>query len=304
MAPRISTSTGLDKTMENITYTDALIILSIIGDMDTPAHQRRMSHWETIAMVTDLLDEVSDESWEIHATAKEWLKDENHHLIDHTHPFFAPIFAHPHKTRPAGFNEGQTPFTLYVSGDLELLNPEKVLGFYSAGPLSSYGSQVINHLFEPNQLVHQATTLITTLGSHVGRRVLNNFAIHESINAPLVIINPAWVEDIYPKESGNLVEHIEERVIKVSAYPPTFTPYSFRHQLSNMMALALAKETIIPELSTITPVIEETLMAAHANNRQLLAVPGSVFAETSRGSNQLIEDCLADILTLDKIGEQ
>lgn len=73
----------------------------------------------------------------------------------------------------------------------------------------------------------------------------------------------------------------------VSEHPWTFPPKPYTFRLRNRLIAGLAKATLVVEAGIPSGTFS-TADEALAANREVFAVPGSVFSETSRGANALI----------------
>ncbi|MDO4589881.1 MAG: DNA-processing protein DprA [Slackia sp.] len=73
----------------------------------------------------------------------------------------------------------------------------------------------------------------------------------------------------------------------VSEHPWTFPPKPYTFRLRNRLIAGLAKATLVVEAGIPSGTFS-TADEALAVNREVFAVPGSVFSETSRGANALI----------------
>ena len=102
---------------------------------------------------------------------------------------------------------------------------------------------------------------------------------------------------LYPRENGELYYKIMENGgCLISEYLNDFKPERWTFPKRNRIVAALAKKgTLVIEAAEQSGSLI-TAAYADALNRPLYAAPGSVFSKTSKGTNQLIKDHLAQMV--------
>ncbi|WP_267903735.1 DNA-processing protein DprA [Pediococcus pentosaceus] len=107
----------------------------------------------------------------------------------------------------------------------------------------------------------------------------------------------------YPKQNAQLQNQIQKEGLILSEYPQGARP--LRHHF-------VERNRIIAGLTTATCVVEArknsgsliTASLALTENRNVLAIPGSIFSGNSQGTNQLIAAGARPLIELDDVLEE
>lgn len=111
------------------------------------------------------------------------------------------------------------------------------------------------------------------------------------------------VDVYYPPENRRLYDQIAEHGAVVSEFNFGTKPEAFHFPVRNRVISGLARAVLAVEARDSSGVLNTVRWAAD-QGREVLAVPGAIFAETSQGTNELIKDgarpvtSVADILEL------
>ena len=93
---------------------------------------------------------------------------------------------------------------------------------------------------------------------------------------------------VYPPENGRLLAEIAERGAVLSEYPPGTRPLAPFFPARNRIISGLSRGTIVVEAAEKSGSLI-TAELALSEGRDVFAVPGSVYSETSRGCHRLIQ---------------
>ncbi|MEM7252462.1 MAG: DNA-processing protein DprA [Pseudomonadota bacterium] len=104
----------------------------------------------------------------------------------------------------------------------------------------------------------------------------------------------------YPAANRHLAAQIAERGALVSEYPPRMTPRRHHFPERNRLVSGLALAVLVIEAGARSGALI-TARAALEQGRDVMAVPGSILSELSRGSHQLIKDGAALIENADDV---
>ncbi len=176
------------------------------------------------------------------------------------------------------------PPLLYIRGKLETLHSLTV-GVVGTRKVSAYGTTACEDLVLG--LVTNGVTIASGLAFGVDAVALNT-AVNNSGRCIAVLASDLDNASISPKVNFNLAQRIMDNGCLVSEFP-----LGIAVQKGNF----LARNRIISGLSVGTLVIEAdresgALITANYSleqNREVFAVPGSIFSATSRGTNHLIK---------------
>lgn len=108
---------------------------------------------------------------------------------------------------------------------------------------------------------------------------------------------------IYPAQHRELAERIAGQGALISEYPPGAAPLAGNFPARNRVISGLALGTLVVEAGARSGALI-TAQFALEQNREVFAVPGSIFSPASDGPNQLLAEGAALARTVDSILEQ
>jgi DNA processing protein len=174
------------------------------------------------------------------------------------------------------------PLVLHYRGDLALLQKPgiAIVGSRRASP---YGVNVAEHL--ARQLA--ATGLAITSGLARG---VDAAAHHAALaaHAPTIGVLGTGIDLVYPRSHARLFRRMEEHGLIVTEFPPGAPPKREHFPIRNRVISGLTHGTIIVEATRRSGSLITARMAAE-QNREVFAVPGSIFAAGSEGTHRLVQ---------------
>ena len=193
------------------------------------------------------------------------------------------------------------PICLYVKGELKPTDGVAV-AIVGARRCSSYGLEQA-HRFG-YQLAQRGMAIISGLArgidgeSHKG-------ALSAGGRTLAVLGN--GLANIYPPEHKELAERIAESGAVISALPMTTTPEAKNFLPRNRVIAGLSLGVVVIEAAQRSGALS-TAARACEYNREVFALPGRVDVDSSRGTNALIRDQHAKLITcaddvLDELGD-
>ena len=93
---------------------------------------------------------------------------------------------------------------------------------------------------------------------------------------------------VYPPENANLYKVIGEKGLIISEYPLGSRPLKFHFPYRNRIIAGLSHGVCVVEAKERSGSLI-TANIALSENREVFAIPGSIFSSHSKGTNQLIE---------------
>ena len=93
---------------------------------------------------------------------------------------------------------------------------------------------------------------------------------------------------VYPPENANLYKEIGEKGLIISEYPLGSRPLKFHFPYRNRIIAGLSHGVCVLEAKERSGSLI-TANIALSENREVFAIPGSIFSSHSKGTNQLIE---------------
>lgn len=192
----------------------------------------------------------------------------------------------PEKISPALLEIPQPPLELYFQGKLP--DPRSTfLTVVGSRKFSTYGKEVCQKLIQGLA----GYPIVIVSGLALGIDTIAHETALESGLTTLAFPGSGLDEKVlYPRSNIRLAQEIIEKGgALVSEFEPDFraTPYSFPQR--NRLMAGLSQATLIIEASEKSGTLITARMALDYN-REILAVPGSIFQEGSTGPNRLIRD--------------
>jgi DNA processing protein len=200
----------------------------------------------------------------------------------------------------------QPPPVLYVRGEW-LQEDEFAVAIVGTRRITAYGRQITEQLAA--YLAAAGVTIISGLARGVDA-VAHSAALGAGGRTAAVL--GSGVDRIYPPENRGLAEKIMSRGALLSDYPLGTAPESSNFPPRNRIISGLSVATVVVEAGEASGALITAEFAAE-QGREVLAVPGSILAPQSKGTNSLIqngalplldpEDVL-QALNLTRVGEQ
>lgn len=173
------------------------------------------------------------------------------------------------------------PPVLYARGELTDADDWSVavVGTRNASP---YGRQATEHLVEG--LVANRVTVVSGLAR--GIDALAHTAALRAGGRTIAVL-PCPVDEVYPPQNARLAEQIRERGALLSDYPPGTPMAKESFWRRNRIVAGMTLGTVVVEAGDTSGALLTAKLALE-ENREVFAVPGSIFAPHSRGTNALI----------------
>lgn len=222
---------------------------------------------------------------------KERLAKENIDLVfrgDNTYP---AILEEIHKPPPF----------LFYKGDIDVLNDNYnfTLAVVGSRLNSSQASRTIEKIIKPLCLWRK-TLVISGLAYGVDT-LAHRCALDTKSKTVAVLGSGLYRENIYPQENLALSEKIiSSGGLLLSEFPPQVKPSKENFPRRNRIVSALAKSIIIIEAQERSGALITARLACE-QNKDVFAIPGSIFSKNYKGNNQLIQDGAYPLLSCDDI---
>jgi DNA processing protein len=199
----------------------------------------------------------------------------------------------------------QPPPVLYLLGELTLQD-EWAAAIVGTRRMTGYGRQVTEEL--ATLLANHGVTVISGLARGV------DAAAHQMTlksGGRTVAVLGSGVDRIYPPENRKLAEEIAKNGAVVSDYPPGTPPESNNFPPRNRIISGLSRVVVVIEAGTTSGALITSTFAAN-QGRDVFALPGSIYANQSKGTNRLIQQGarplldpsdVLDVLNIEQIQE-
>ncbi|MEW5901116.1 MAG: DNA-processing protein DprA [Acidobacteriota bacterium] len=188
------------------------------------------------------------------------------------------------------------PYVLYGAGRPEVLAEPSVAVVGARRP-SPYGRAVAEKLAKDLA----ACGLIIVSGMALGIDSLAHWgALAEGRT---ISVLGSGLEDIYPKENKPLFRKIAETGAVITEFPPEMPPLGFHFPLRNRIISGLALATVVVEATRHSGSLITARLALE-QNREVMAVPGSLTSDLSQGTNWLIKSGAKLVETWEDVVEE
>lgn len=189
----------------------------------------------------------------------------------------------------------QPPPVLYVRGKLDDEGwPVAIVG---TRRVTVYGRQVTEEL--STFLAENGITVVSGLARGVDRIAHENAL---KAGGRTVGVLGSGVDRIYPPEHRNLAERMTAQGAVISDYAPGTPPEGVNFPPRNRIISGLSIATIVIEAGEESGALITARFAAE-QGRDVFAVPGSIYAPQSKGTNRLIRDGAAPLLKFEDLLE-
>lgn len=121
-------------------------------------------------------------------------------------------------------------------------------------------------------------------------------------NGKTCAILGSGVNIVYPKENKKLYDGIISEGCVISQFIPGTPPYSYNFPIRNKIISALSDLVIVVEASNKSGSLI-TAGSALEQGKDVIAVPGNIFSEQSKGCNKLIKDGAFVLTSLEDVYE-
>jgi len=178
------------------------------------------------------------------------------------------------------------PAVLFVKGKIDNLNYQKNLAVVGTRKTSAYGRQITLEIVKP--LVRNK--FIITSGLALGIDALAHQTALENQGRTIAVLGTGLDrQSIYPRTNFNLAQKIlAQNGTLISEFPIGTQPLKHHFPLRNRIIAALSLGTVVIEAPPKSGALI-TAYQALEHNREVFAVPGSIFNHNSAGPNKLIQ---------------
>ena len=178
------------------------------------------------------------------------------------------------------------PPLLYYRGQMKNAD-EFRLAVVGTRKISTYGRQVTEEIV--NELACQDLTIVSGLALGVDSMAHEATLTQDGRTIAVLGSGLDWAS-IYPHTNRRLVERIVQGGgAVISEFPLATLPLKHHFPIRNRIISGLSLGTLVIEADEESGSLI-TAKAALDQNREVFSVPGSIYAPSSRGTNQLIKD--------------
>ncbi|MGH4138111.1 DNA-processing protein DprA [Clostridium sp.] len=195
-------------------------------------------------------------------------------------------------------NYDDAPFILFYKGNIMPLNQGYNISIVGSRKYSNYGKDVTKIICR--DLCANNINIISGMAKGI-----DSFA-HESCldnKSYTCAVLGSGLDIVYPKENFKMFQKIVGSGCVISEFLPGTPPYAYNFPLRNRIISALSDIIIVIEAGEKSGSLITANLALE-QGKDVMAVPGSIFSNESKGTNKLIKDgafpltCVNDIFNL------
>jgi DNA processing protein len=190
------------------------------------------------------------------------------------------------------------PAVLFMVGNTSALQHRRV-GIIGTRTATRRGRHFARRLGE--ELSNEKVCVVSGLArgidveSHVGALAAT---LHGA--APPVAVVASGPDVVYPREHAGVWAQVAERGLIVSEAPPGVRPETYRFPMRNRILAALSEVLVVVESRT-TGGSMITVREAMKRDITVMAVPGAIDVNSSEGTNVLLRDGCAPVMSADDV---
>lgn len=175
------------------------------------------------------------------------------------------------------------PLGLFVKGNENLLH-NKGLSVVGARSATDYGKQVVKILFP--ELIQQDFTIVSGLAKGIDT-IAHSTAIE--LGGQTIGVIGTGIDIVYPAENKKLQAYMGSHQLVISEYPLGTRPDKSHFPMRNRIIASLTLGTLVVEAKFRSGSLITANIALN-EGKEIFAVPGSLFHDLSKGTNDLIKN--------------
>jgi DNA processing protein len=246
------------------------------------------SEWLAAGLPEKTIAYLHKPDWKAVAGDLDWLSKAECHCLTLDHPYYPPLLR----------EIADPPPVLFVEGDPESLSRRHVAMVGSRNP-SPTGLQAAHDF--AIALVSAGFGIVSGLALGIDAAGHRGALAGAGITAAIAGAGP---DRIYPRQHRRLAEEIiAGRGALASEFPPGTEPRAGNFPRRNRIISGLALGTLVVEAAVRSGSLITARLAAE-QNREVFAVPGSIYNPLSRGCNELIKEGAKLVQSVNDIVEE
>lgn len=218
-------------------------------------------------------------------------------IIEYCQNLKVRILTYPEQDYPSVLRKiFDPPYVLYTKGNFTFDDETLSIGVVGSRIPSDYGRKAAYHL--SYDLAQKGVVIVSGMA-----RGLDGIAAQAAIKAGgrTIAVLGCGIDVVYPSEHDALEQAIMEQGMVLTEYPPGTPPIGSNFPKRNRIISGLSQGIIVIEASKASGSLI-TAGTALSQDRDVFAVPGSIYSGLSQGTNHLIGQgaklvqCAQDVL--------
>lgn len=194
-------------------------------------------------------------------------------------------------------NYEDAPWIIFFRGDIKNINLFQSVAIVGARKCTVYGINAAKVIAK--ELSYNKINVIS--GMAKGIDTAAHISSIESNGYTCAVLG-SGIDVIYPKDNKNLYNELVSKGAVISEFLPGTEPFAYNFPVRNRIISALSDIIIIVEADNKSGSLI-TANIALEQGKDVMAVPGSIFSNMSRGTNKLIKDGAYPLTSIEDIEE-
>lgn len=192
----------------------------------------------------------------------------------------------------------EPPWVLYMKGKTDLLYSRRMMAVVGSRQPTNYGILCTNYFV--SELTKKGFTIVSGLAKGIDSQA--HVSAIQSNGRTIAVLGSGF-SHIYPKEHKALAERIAKSHLLVTEYPPFTPPKKGHFPARNRIISGLSQAVLVIEAKKRSGSLITAQLALN-EGREVFSVPGPIFEENSKGTNQLIQDGAKLVYSINDILEE
>lgn len=190
------------------------------------------------------------------------------------------------------------PWILYCKGNRSLLHKQKLLAVIGTRTPTSYSIHCLNYLLPP--LIKENVTIVSGLA--LGVDTLAHKITMKEKGTTIGVLGSGFYH-MYPIKNKKLASDMSVHQLLITEYPPHIRPQKWHFPARNRIISGISKGVLIIEAKERSGSLI-TADFALEQGRDVFSIPGSIFSEHSKGTNNLIRQGAKLVMKAEDIFEE
>jgi DNA processing protein len=179
-----------------------------------------------------------------------------------------------------------SPYILYVRGTYDWAQSKPFIAIVGSRKYTSYGEQVAYRIGE--DLARSGCIVVSGLAYGIDA-LAHEAALEAGAETIAVMGNGLDDASLYPRNNVTLAKRIARHGALISEYPPGTQANSYTFPMRNRIISGMSLGVVVIEAAEESGSLITARLAIDYN-REVFAVPGSIFSPVSIGTNRLIRE--------------
>lgn len=189
------------------------------------------------------------------------------------------------------------PTVLFYKGDISKLNARYNVAIVGSRKCTPYGLNATKLI--SSELSKKNINIISGLARGIDSIAHSNSIDNENFTCAVL---GCGLDIIYPRENKKLYDKIAFSGCIISEFAPCTAPLAMNFPIRNRIISGLSDLIIVVEAGLKSGSLITATLALE-QGKDVMAVPGSIFSEQSKGTNKLIKDGAYPLTNLEDISE-